>query len=126
MDIDDSDESQVDTCSGGIPGGIPKTTTTAPDADDHKKSLHSFPNHQQVTVRLIINRNMLPEGALTDDVLDIINTTHDLRRFPLSYHSIKRFFFNLDFVRTLRCNDSVGLLMKALAYLDHDTSNTVT
>jgi hypothetical protein len=28
-------------------------------------------------------------------VLDTIDTSHDLRRFPLSYHSIKRFFFNL-------------------------------
>jgi hypothetical protein len=36
MDIDiDSNESQVDTWSGGIPGGIPKTTTVAPEADDH-------------------------------------------------------------------------------------------
>jgi hypothetical protein len=112
---------------------------------------------------------MLPEGALTDDVVDTINTTHDLRLFPLSYHSIKRLVFNLDvipcratrvrnssqqklqaereefskltvdekeFVRIRKnrdkalfgavedqCNDSVGLLMQALAYLDHDTSN---
>jgi hypothetical protein len=35
---------------------------------------------------------------LTDEVLDIINTTDDLRRFPLSYHSIKRYFFNLDVI----------------------------
>jgi hypothetical protein len=36
MDIDsDSDESQVDIWSGGIPGGIPQTTTAAPEADDH-------------------------------------------------------------------------------------------
>jgi hypothetical protein len=82
--------------SGGISGGIPKTTTVAPEADDFKESFHFFPNNQQVTVRLIKNQNMLPEGALTDDVLDTINTNHDLRRFPLSYHSIKRFFFNLD------------------------------
>jgi hypothetical protein len=75
--------------------GIQKTTTVAPVADDHKKSLHFLPHSQQVTVRLIKNRNMLPEGALTDNVLDTINT-HDLRHFPLSYHSIKRFFFNLD------------------------------
>jgi hypothetical protein len=66
MDIDiDSDEDQVDTWSDGIP----KTTT-----DDHKESLHFFPNNQQVTVRLIKNRNMPPEGALKDDVLDTINT----------------------------------------------------
>jgi hypothetical protein len=102
-------------------------------------------------------------------VLDTIDTSHDLRRFPLSYHSIKRFFFNLDviprraprvqnsrqrklqaeceefqklsvdekeFVRIRKnrdkalfdavedqCNDSVGLLMAALAYLHHDPSN---
>jgi hypothetical protein len=97
MDIDsDSDESQVDTWSGGIPGGIPQTTTAAPEAD--KESLHFFPNNQQVIVRHIKNRNKLPEGALTDDVLDTINTSHDLRRFPLSYHSIKRYFFNLDVI----------------------------
>jgi hypothetical protein len=99
MDIDtDSDESQVDTWSGGIPGDIPQTTTAAPGADDHKESLHFFPNNQQVIVRLIKNRNRLPEGALTDNVLDTINSSHDLRRFPLSYHSIKRFFFNLDVI----------------------------
>jgi hypothetical protein len=90
MDIDsDSDESQVGTQSGGIPGGIPQITTEAPEADDHKESLHFFPNNQQVTVHFIKNRKMLPEGALTDDVLDTINTSHDLCRFPLSYHSIK-------------------------------------
>jgi hypothetical protein len=173
MNIDsDSDESQVDTWPGGIPGDIPQTTTEAPEADDHKESLHFFPNNQQVIVRLIKNRNTLPEGALTDDVLDTINTSHDLRRFPLSYHSIKRFFFNLDviprrasrvqnsrqrklqadhdeflklsadekaFVRIRKnrdnalfgavedqCNDSVGLLMATLAYLHHDTLNTVS
>jgi hypothetical protein len=98
MDIDDSDESQVDTWSGGIPGGIPQTTTEAPEADDHKESLHFFPNNQQVIVCLIKNRNKLPEGALTDDALDTINTSHDLRRFPLSYNPIKRFFFNLDVI----------------------------
>jgi hypothetical protein len=95
-------------------------------------------------------------------VLDTINSSHDLRRFPLAYHPIKRFFFNLDaiprraprvqnsrqrklqaerkefqklsadekeFVRIRKnrdkalfgavedqCNDSVGLLMAALAY----------
>jgi hypothetical protein len=100
MDIDDSDEGQVDTWSGGIPGGIPQTTTEVVEADDHKESLHFFPNNQQVIVRLIKNRNQLPEGALTDDVLHFytINTSHDLRRFPLSYHSIKRFFFNLDVI----------------------------
>jgi hypothetical protein len=49
MDIDsDSDESEVDTWSGGIPGGIPKTTTAAPEANDHKESLHFFPNNQQL------------------------------------------------------------------------------
>jgi hypothetical protein len=104
-------------------------------------------------------------------VLDTINTSHDLRHFPLSYYSIKRFFFNLDtiprraprvqnsrqrklqaerdeflklsadekeFVRIRKnrdkalfgavedqCNDSFGLLMAALAYLHHDTSNAV-
>jgi hypothetical protein len=99
MDIDDdSDESQFDTWSGGIPGGIPQTTTAAPEADDHKESLHFFPNNQQVIVQLIKNRNKFPEGALTDEVLDTINTTHDLRRFPLSYHCIKQFFFNLDVI----------------------------
>jgi hypothetical protein len=37
MDIDsDYDESLVDTWSGGIPGGIPQTTTTAPEKDDHE------------------------------------------------------------------------------------------
>jgi hypothetical protein len=77
----------------GIPSGIPKTTTVAPEADNHKESLHFFPNNQHVIVRLIKNRNKLPEGALTDDVLDTIYTTHDLRHFPLSYYSIKRFFF---------------------------------
>jgi hypothetical protein len=66
----DSDEDQVDTWSGGIPGGMPKTTTVAPEVDDHKESSHFFPNNQQVTVHFIKNRNMLPEGALTDDVLD--------------------------------------------------------
>jgi hypothetical protein len=93
MDIDiDFDEGQVDTWSGGISDGIPKTwSTVAPEADDHKESLHFFPNNQQVTVRLIQNQNILPDGALTDDVLDTINTTHDLRRFLLSYHTIKRF-----------------------------------
>jgi hypothetical protein len=173
MDIDDdSDESQVDTWSGGIPGGIPQTTIAAPEVNDHKGSLHFFPNNQQVIVRLIKNRNKLPEGALTDDLPDITNTSHDLRRFPSSYHSIERFFFNLDaiprraprvqnsrqrklqaerdeflklsadeeeFVRIRKnrdkalfgavkdqCNDSVSLLMAALAYLHHDTSNTVT
>jgi hypothetical protein len=173
MDTDsDSDESQVDTWSGGIPGGIPQTTTAATEADEHKESLHFFPNNQQVIVRFIKNWNKLPEGALTDEVLDSINTTHELRRFPLAYHSIKRFFFNLDaiprraprvqnsrqrklqaerdeflklsadekeFVRIRKnrgkafffavedpCNDSVGLLMSALAYLNHDASNTVT
>jgi hypothetical protein len=80
MDIDtDSDEGQVDTWSGGI-----HTTTVTSEADDHKESLHFFPNNQQFIVRLIKNRNMLPEGALTDDVLDTINTSHDLRRFHLS------------------------------------------
>jgi hypothetical protein len=172
MDISDSDESQVDTWSGGIPGGIAPKRDEAPEADDHKESLHFFPNNQQITVRLIKNRNMLPEGALTDDVLDTINSSHDLRRFPLSYNSIKRFFFNLDaiprrapraqnsrhrklqaereefqklsadekeFVRIRKnrdkalfgavedqCNDSVGLLMAAEAYLHHDTSTAVT
>jgi hypothetical protein len=62
MDIDDSDEDQVDTWSGGIPGGTPQTRTEAPEADDHKESLHFFPNNQQVIVRLIKNRNKLPEG----------------------------------------------------------------
>jgi hypothetical protein len=173
MDIDlDSDEGQVDTWSGDISGDIPNTTTEAPEADDHKESLHFFPNNQKVIVRLIKNRNMLPEGALTDDVLDTINTTHDLHSFSLSYHSIKQFFFNLDvtpsraprvqnsrqcklqaereeflkltadekeFVRIQKkrdkalfgaiedeCNDSVGLLIIALAYLGHYTSNTTT
>jgi hypothetical protein len=74
------------------------TTTTAPDADNHKESLHFFPNNQQVIVRLIKNRNRLPEGAFTDDVLHTINTSHDLCRFSLSYHSIKRYFFNLDVI----------------------------
>jgi hypothetical protein len=46
MDIDDSDKGQVDTWSGGIPGGIPQTRTEAPEADDHKESLHFFPNNQ--------------------------------------------------------------------------------
>jgi hypothetical protein len=102
MDIDsDSDESQDDTWSGGIPGDIPQTTTAAPEVDDHKESLHFFPYNQQVIFRLIKNRNMLSEGALTDDVLDTINSTHDLRRFPLSYHSIKRFFFNVDVIPRL-------------------------
>jgi hypothetical protein len=55
-------------------------------------------NNQQVFVRLIKSRNRLPEGALTDDVLDTVNTSHDLRRFPLFYHSIKRFFFNFDVI----------------------------
>jgi hypothetical protein len=66
---------------------------------------HFFPDNQQAFVRLI---NKLPEGALTDDVLDTINTTHDLRRFSLSYHSIKRFFFNLDVIprRALRVQKS--------------------
>jgi hypothetical protein len=172
MDFDDSDEGQVDTWSGGIPGGIPQTRTEAPEADNHKESLHFFPNNQQVIVRLIKNRNKLREGVLTDDVLDTINTSHNLRCFPLSYHSIKRFFFNLDaiprraprvqnsrqrkfqaerdefqklstdekeFVRIRKnrdkalfgavedqCNDSVGLLMAALAYLHHDPSNAIT
>jgi hypothetical protein len=31
-------------------------------------------------------------------VLDTINTTHDLCRFPLSYQSIKRFFFYLSVI----------------------------
>jgi hypothetical protein len=53
MDIDDSDEGQVDTWSGGIPGGIPPTRDEAPEADDHKESQHFFPNNQQVIVRLI-------------------------------------------------------------------------
>jgi hypothetical protein len=89
MDIDiGSDEGQVDTWLSGISGGIPKTTTVAPEADDHKKSLHFFPNNKQVTVRLIKNRKMLPKGALTDDLLDNFNATHDLCRFLLSYHSI--------------------------------------
>jgi hypothetical protein len=75
MDIDsDSDESQVDTWSGGIP----QTTTAAPEADDHKESLHFFSNNQQIIVRLIKNRSKLPEGALTDDVLDTSNTTYAL------------------------------------------------
>jgi hypothetical protein len=67
MYIDDSDEGQVDTWSGGIPGDIPQTTTEAPEADDHKESLHFFPYNQPVIVRLIKNRNKFPEGALTDD-----------------------------------------------------------
>jgi hypothetical protein len=96
MGIDiDSDEDQVDTWSGGIP----KTTTVAPEADDHIESLHFFPNNQQISARLIKNRIMLSEGALTDDVLDTINTTLDLCRFPLSYHFIKQFFFNLDVIQ---------------------------
>jgi hypothetical protein len=41
---------------------------------------------------------MLLEGALTDDVQDTIDTTYDLCRFPLSYHSIKQFFFDLDVI----------------------------
>jgi hypothetical protein len=47
MDVDiDSDEGQVDTCvSGGIPGGTSNTTTVAPEADDHKESLHFFRNN---------------------------------------------------------------------------------
>jgi hypothetical protein len=99
MNIDiDSDESQVDTWSGSIADVIPQTMTAVPEADGHKESLHFFPNNQQVIVSLIKNRKRLPEGVLTDDVLDAINTTHNLRRFPLSYHSIKRFFFNLDVI----------------------------
>jgi hypothetical protein len=50
MDIDDSDESQVDTWSGGFPGGTPQTRTEALEADDHKESLHFFLNNQQVIV----------------------------------------------------------------------------
>jgi hypothetical protein len=73
MDIDDSDESQVDTWSGGDPGGIPQTTTEAPETEDHKESLHFFPNNQQVNVRLIKNRNKL----------DTSNTT-----YALSFHVI--------------------------------------
>jgi orotate phosphoribosyltransferase-like protein len=47
MDVDiDSDEGQVDTWSGGVSGGIPKTTTVAHEADDHKESLHFFPSNQ--------------------------------------------------------------------------------
>jgi hypothetical protein len=65
MDIDDSDEGQVDTWLGGIPSGIPQTRTEASEADDLKESLHFFPNNQHVIVRLIKNRN---------DVLDTINT----------------------------------------------------
>jgi hypothetical protein len=73
MDINiDSDEGQVDMWSGGIAGGIPKTTTVAPEVDDHKESLLFFPNNQQVTVRLIKNRKVLPGGTFTDDVLDTI------------------------------------------------------
>jgi hypothetical protein len=67
IDID-SDEGQVDTWSDGILGGLPKTTTMAPEANDHKESLHFFPNIQQVNgflISLIKNRNMLPEGSLT-------------------------------------------------------------
>jgi hypothetical protein len=168
MDIDiDSDEDHVDTWSGGIPGGIPKTTTVAPEADDHKESLHFFSNNQQITVRLIKNRTMLSEVALTDDVLDTINTTHDLlltfhqtiffyldvisRRAPRVQNSRQRKlqaeredFLKLtadekEFIRIRKnrdkalfgavedqCYDSVGLFVTALAYLDHDTSNTVT
>jgi hypothetical protein len=172
MDIDtDSDEGQIDTWSGGDPGDIPNTTTVTHEADDHKESLHFFPNNQLI-VRLIKTLNMLPEDALTDDVLDTINTTHNLLRFLLSYHSIKRFFFNPDvtprratraqnnrqhklqaereeflkftadekeFVRIRKnrdkalfsvikdqCNDFVGLLMMALAYLGQGTSKTAT
>jgi hypothetical protein len=99
MDINcDSDESQVDTWSRGIPA---QTTTATSEVDDHKESLHFFPNNQQVIVRLIKKRNKLTEGALTDDVLDTINTSQDLRRFPRFYHSIKRFFFNLDVIPRL-------------------------
>jgi hypothetical protein len=66
MDIDsDSDESQVDTWSGGIPGGVPQTTTAAPEADDHKESLHFFPYNQKFIVRLIKNRNMHPDTSNT-------------------------------------------------------------
>jgi hypothetical protein len=80
MDIDDSNESQVGTWSGGIPGGIPQTTTAAPERDNRKESLHFFPNNQQITVRLIKNRNMLPECALMDDVLALL-----ILRTPLPF-----------------------------------------
>jgi hypothetical protein len=86
MDIDiDCDEDQVDTWSGGISNGIPKTTTVALEADDHKESLHFFPNNQHVTVRLIKNRYMIPEGAATDDVLtlSILLTTFAAFPFPI-------------------------------------------
>jgi hypothetical protein len=88
MDSDsDTDENPVDTWSGGIPDGIPQTTTVAPEADDNTESLHFFPSNQQVIVHLIENRNMLPEGALTDDVLDTINTT-----YALTFHVTDRYY----------------------------------
>jgi hypothetical protein len=52
--------------------------TAVPEADDHKESLHFFSNNQQIIVHLIKNRNKLPAGALTDDVLDTSNTTYAL------------------------------------------------
>jgi hypothetical protein len=55
MDISDSDEGQVDTWSGGIPSGIPQTRDEAPEADDHKESLHFFPyNHRLLSASLKI------------------------------------------------------------------------
>jgi hypothetical protein len=70
MDIDsDSDGSQVDTRLGGIPGGI--------HLKQRPRLLKPtiFSNNQLVIARLIKNRNKLPEGALSDDVLDTSNTT---------------------------------------------------
>jgi hypothetical protein len=89
MDIDDSDESQVDTWSGGIPGSIPKTTTEAPEADDFKESLHFFPNNQQVIFRFIKIRNKLPEGALTDAVSRfLITPSNDSSLISTSFHLV--------------------------------------
>jgi hypothetical protein len=61
IDIDiDSHKGQVDTWSGGISGGISKTTTLDPD---HKESFHFFPNNQQVSRIKLTNRLISAEHA---------------------------------------------------------------
>jgi hypothetical protein len=59
----DSDDGQVDKWSGGVPGGIPNNTTAALRK---KESLHFFSNNQKLYCPSHKNRNIIPEGVLTD------------------------------------------------------------